>query len=110
MANGKVLGQNHITQHFENAIKMGKISHAYIINGEAESGKMELALQFAKALQCEDNNTVGKTPTGVACGKCKSCHQTDTGNQPDIRIVTYEKSGIGVDEIRNRIAVNIKFI
>lgn len=39
MANGKVLGQNHITQHFENAIKMGKISHAYIINGEAESGK-----------------------------------------------------------------------
>ena len=48
---------------------MGKISHAYIINGEAESGKMELALQFAKALQCEDNNTVGKTPTGVACGK-----------------------------------------
>ena len=103
MANGKVLGQNHITQHFENAIKMGKISHAYIINGEAESGKMELALQFAKALQCEDNNTVGKTPTGVACGKCKSCHQTDTGNQPDIRIVTYEKSGIGVDEIREQI-------
>ena len=64
---------------------------------------MELALQFAKALQCEDNNTVGKTPTGVACGKCKSCHQTDTGNQPDIRIVTYEKSGIGVDEIREQI-------
>ena len=103
MANGKVLGQNHITQHFENAIKKEKISHAYIINGEAESGKMELALQFAKALQCEDNNTVGKTPTGVACGKCKSCHQTDTGNQPDIRIVTYEKSGIGVDEIREQI-------
>ena len=62
MANGKVLGQNQITQHFENAIKMGKISHAYIINGEAESGKMELALQFAKALQCEDNN-IRKTPT-----------------------------------------------
>ena len=45
MANGKVLGQNHITQHFENAIKMGKISHAYIINGEAESGKMEFNLR-----------------------------------------------------------------
>ena len=49
-------GQNHIIKHFENAIKMGKISHAYIINGEAGSGKMKLAVHFAKALQCEANN------------------------------------------------------
>ena len=35
----RVIGQNHITNHFRNAIKMDKISHAYIINGEADSGK-----------------------------------------------------------------------
>ena len=51
MESGRILGQNHIIKHFENAIKMGKISHAYIINGEAGSGKMKLAVHFAKALQ-----------------------------------------------------------
>ena len=56
MESGRILGQNHIIKHFENAIKMGKISHAYIINGEAGSGKMKLAVHFAKALQCEANN------------------------------------------------------
>lgn len=115
----KVPSQNHIIKHFENAIKMGKISHAYIINGEKGSGKMRLAVYFAKALQCQENNScandnniqfdflekedVKKEVTGVACGHCKSCHQTDSGNQPDIKYITHEKSGIGVDEIREQI-------
>lgn len=120
MESERILGQNHIIKHFENAIKMGKISHAYIINGEEGSGKMKLAVHFAKALQCEENNPeqndnnlqfdfLGdggdseKIITGVACGKCKSCHQTDSGNQPDIKYITHEKSGIGVDEIREQI-------
>lgn len=119
MESSRVLGQNHIEKHFENAIKMGKISHAYIINGEAGTGKMQLAVAFAKALQCVDNNPqfyadnnlqfdfgvedTEKTVTGRACGVCKSCKQTESRNQPDIKYVTYEKSGIGVDEIREQI-------
>lgn len=97
MESGRVLGQNHIIKHFENAIKMGKISHAYIINGEEGSGKLRLAVHFAKVLQCQ-----GDMP-GVACGQCKSCKQVESKNQPDIKYVTYEKSGIGVDEIRDQI-------
>lgn len=119
MESGRILGQNHIIKHFENAIKMGKISHAYIINGEDGTRKMKLAVEFAKALQCEKNNpefykeknlqfdfvenNAVEEVTGRACGQCKSCHQTDSGNQPDIKYVTYEKSGIGVDEIREQI-------
>lgn len=97
MESGRVLGQNHIIKHFENAIKMGKISHAYIINGEEGSGKLRLAVHFAKALQCQEGTA------GIACGQCKSCKQTDSANQPDIKYVTHEKSGIGVDEIREQI-------
>ena len=119
---GKVTGQNHIKTHFENAIKMDKISHAYIINGEEGSGKMSLALEFAKALQCDDNNieedenlqfdfgidsSKDKKPTGVACGQCKSCHQIESGNHPDVKIVSYEKAGIGVDEIREQLNEDI---
>lgn len=101
----KILGQNHIKKHFENAIKMEKISHAYIINGEKGSSKMSLALSFAKALQCEDSR---RDATGRACGVCKSCKQTDSGNQPDIKFVTHEKSGIGVDEIRVQLNEDIE--
>lgn len=98
MEESRVLGQNHIEKHFENAIKMGKISHAYIINGEEGTGKMALAMKFARALQCESQEHVGK-----ACGQCRSCKQTVSKNQPDIKYVTCEKSGIGVDEIREQI-------
>ena len=119
MESARVLGQNHIVKHFENAIKMEKISHAYIINGEEGTGKMRLAEEFAKALQCVENNPefyadnnmqfdfgvedTEKAVTGRACGHCKSCKQADSKNQPDIKYVTYEKSGIGVDEIREQI-------
>jgi DNA polymerase-3 subunit delta' len=96
-----ILGQNHIIRHFENAIKMGKISHAYIINGEKGTGKLKLARQIAKTLQCTENNS--EEPTGKACGQCKSCKQTESGNQPDIKYINYEKTGIGVDEIREQI-------
>lgn len=92
----RVIGQNHITDHFKNAIKMDKISHAYILNGEADSGKRDLALRFAMALQCEKND-------GEPCMKCRSCRQALSGNQPDIKWITYEKSGIGVDEIREQV-------
>lgn len=124
MESKRILGQNHILQHFENAIKKDKISHAYIINGEEGSGKLQLAVHFAKALQCEANNieaddgnlsfdffgeTSGerKKITGVACGECKSCRQTESKNQPDIKYVTHEKAGIGVDEIRVQINEDI---
>lgn len=119
MESARVLGQKHIEKHFENAIKMGKISHAYIISGEEGTGKMRLAVQFAKALQCVENNKdfyaennlqfdfgeedTDKVAPGRACGECRSCKQTESKNQPDIKYVTYEKTGIGVDEIREQI-------
>lgn len=88
-----VVGQEQITGHLQNAIRMGKVSHAYIIQGEAGSGKKMLADIFATALQCEEG---GIEP----CGHCQSCKQAVSGNHPDIRRVTHEKATIGVDDIR----------
>lgn len=92
----RIIGQNHIIEHFTNAIKMDKISHAYIINGEANSGKKDLAMKFAMALLCEESN-------GEPCGKCKACRQVLSKNHPDVKWITYEKTGIGVDEVREQI-------
>ena len=88
-----IIGQEHMTGHLQNAIRMGKVSHAYIIQGEAGSGKMLLADTFATTLQCEEG---GIEP----CGHCQSCKQAVSGNHPDIRRVTHEKASISVDDIR----------
>ena len=48
-----IVGNEQIIEHLQNAISMGKVSHAYIINGPQLSGKMMIAEAFARALQCE---------------------------------------------------------
>lgn len=88
-----IAGHTQIIEHLQNAIKLEKVSHAYIFNGEKGAGKKLLANTFAKTLQCEEG---GINP----CGKCKSCIQTESNNQPDIFRVTHEKASIGVDDIR----------
>lgn len=92
-----IIGQEQIKEHFRKSLETGKISHAYIINGERASGKEFIANLFAMALQCESD---GEKP----CGQCHSCKQALSGNQPDIIKVTHEKPNtIGVDDVRGQI-------
>lgn len=89
-----IVGHERIKEHLKNAITMDKISHAYIINGPDGIGKKTIARIFAQALQCEEG---GAEP----CGKCHSCIQAMSGNQPDIIWVGHEKpASIGVDDVR----------
>lgn len=92
-----IIGQEQIKEHLQNALSTGKVSHAYIINGERFSGKEYIAKIFTMALQCERD---GIEP----CQECHSCRQALSDNQPDIIRVTHEKPGsIGVDDIRAQI-------
>ena len=99
----RALGQNHIYEHFKNAIAAGKLSHAYILHGERGMGKLNIAKEAAKAIQCESNAPEKSDKTGEACGQCKSCHQAESDNQPDIKYVTPAKKTLGVDDIREQI-------
>ena len=47
-----IIGQEQLKTHLQGAIAGGKVSHAYIINGEKSSGKEFIAQIFAQALQC----------------------------------------------------------
>lgn len=96
-----IVGQEQIVEHLQSAIVAGKISHAYILNGQALSGKKLLAGIFAKALQCELMDK-------EACDTCQSCLQSDTHNHPDIIWVSHSKpNSIGVEDIREQINNNI---
>ena len=93
-----IVGQEQLKEHLENAIKLNKVSHAYIINGERNAGKEFIAKTFAMALQCE--NLQETEP----CQECHSCKQAQSGNHPDIIFISHEKPGtIGVEDIRRQI-------
>ncbi|BCN28730.1 DNA polymerase III subunit delta' [Anaeromicropila herbilytica] len=91
-----IVGHEQIKEHLQNAIKLNKVSHAYILNGEKGSGKKMLAYTFAKVLQCDKKDI-------DPCGVCKSCIQAESMNQPDIITLVHEKASIGVDDIRTQI-------
>ena len=98
----EIIGHDRIKEHLQNAIRLDKISHAYIINGEQGSGKNMIANMFAKTLQCEKHGT-------SPCNECHSCIQADSGNQPDIIRVTHEKpASIGVEDVRGQLVGDIQ--
>ena len=93
----EIYGQDAIKEYLSNVLRTGKLPHAYIINGEKDSGKEFIARLFARTLQCEKQ---GAEP----CGECHSCRQALSGNHPDIIRVTHEKPGsIGVEDIRRQV-------
>lgn len=92
-----IIGHQQIIEHLQNAISSDKVSHAYILNGPEQSGKMLLANSFAMALQCERHGT-------EACMECHSCKQALSGNQPDIIYLHHEKPAtISVEDIRTQV-------
>lgn len=96
-----IIGHKDVVTHLQNAMKMEKVSHAYILNGEKGSGKKTIAKIFAQALQCEGGDT-------NPCGTCHSCLQVKSGNHPDIIEVRHDKpNSIGVDDIREQVVEDV---
>ena len=63
-----VVGQTALTTTLRNAVKSGKLAHAYLFCGPRGVGKTTCARIFAKAINC-----LHPTPDGEACGECESC-------------------------------------
>lgn len=92
-----IIGQEKVKEHMQNAVRMDKVSHAYIIQGELGAGKEFIAGVFAQAILCENSQE-------EPCGECRSCRQAENKNHPDIIRVTHEKpNSIGVEDIRQQL-------
>ena len=63
-----VVGQSALTTTLKNAVKSGKLAHAYLFCGPRGVGKTTCARIFAKAINCQH-----PTPDGEACNECESC-------------------------------------
>jgi len=63
-----VVGQEALTTTLKNAVKSGKLAHAYLFCGPRGVGKTTCARIFAKAINCQH-----PTADGEACNECESC-------------------------------------
>ena len=89
-----VTGQSSLKELLCRSIDSGRISHAYIFEGDPGMGKKTLAYAFARQLVCEVKS---------ACGICRHCRLSLSGNHPDIITVLPSdgKQNISVDNIRS---------
>jgi len=89
-----VVGQGHVVRTLQNALRTGRISHAYLFAGPRGTGKTSVAKIMAKAVNCER----GVTPE--PCNECIICREISSGGSLDV-IEIDAASNRGIDEIRD---------
>lgn len=80
MAWSNVIGQDRVKQILINAILNEKVAHAYLFYGPEGVGKDAMAIEFAKALNCERQK-------GEACDECKTCKGISEFSHPNVKLV-----------------------
>ncbi|TYO98069.1 DNA polymerase III tau subunit [Geothermobacter ehrlichii] len=97
-----LIGQEHVSQTLANAIRSGRVHHAFLFTGARGVGKTSAARIFAKALNCETG------VTAEPCNQCSSCLEIAEGNGTDVLEID-GASNTGVDDIRD-LRDNIRYL
>ncbi len=95
---GQLIGQDAMVQTLANAIRRGRLAHAFLMTGVRGVGKTSTARLIAKALNCIGPDGQGG-PTIDPCGQCEPCTAIAEGRHIDV-IEMDAASHTGVDDVR----------
>ena len=89
-----VVGQLHVTQTLQNALRQNRLGHGYLFTGSRGVGKTSVARILSRAINCTESTDTNP------CNKCSLCIDILNGNNFDV-IELDGASNRGIDEIRD---------
>ena len=94
MAYRHLTGHEMVKNYLKKALQSGFFSHAYLFEGQVGVGKLEMAKEFAKAVNCEKGE-------GEACDLCISCRKAQLDNHPDIIVIGPDGRSIKNEQVKS---------
>lgn len=86
-------GQKQAKNILQAGLRKNRVSHAYLFVGPSGTGKVQMAIQLAKALFCTENKD-------DACDICIECRKLEHGNHPRLVVIEPDGASVKLEQIR----------